>query len=120
MMKMMKRSENTPDVPSPLPPTEHEAKEQSFGVAVRRAVDDLFTYQPIAEALAGTEGDDEVEHFVGVWKQGLAEFLAGTGEMAVEEFIKDFERFQSERSTVSAADTRQDVIPRIEGNGSEK
>ncbi|MCB0173220.1 MAG: hypothetical protein KDJ97_22035 [Anaerolineae bacterium] len=106
--------EQQPDQSSSLEPTVEEQREQAFGIAMRRAVDDLFTNQPIADALAGTEGDTEVEHFIGVWKQGLVEFLAGTGEMAVEEFIKDFERFQIERRAALTTDSRADVAPRID------
>ncbi|MCB0167865.1 MAG: hypothetical protein KDI79_26800 [Anaerolineae bacterium] len=112
--------EQQPNQSSPLEPTVEEQREQAFGMAMRRAVDDLFTNQPIADVLAGTEGNTEVEHFIGVWKQGLVEFLEGTGVMAVEEFVKDFERFQNERKAGPTADTRQDVALRIDENGAEK
>ena len=106
--------EQQPDQSSSLEPTVEEQREQAFGMAMRRAVDDLFTNQPIADALAGTEGDTEVEHFIDVWKQGLVEFLEGTGKMAVEEFIKDFDRFHTERRAALTADSREDIAPRID------
>jgi hypothetical protein len=75
------------------PPVE-EDPEMCFSGALTNLVDDLFTCQPIAEALRGTEGVEQIESFVKDWKQGLTEYLQETMEIVVENFAIDLKRFQ--------------------------
>jgi len=66
---------------------------------LRNLVDDLFTCQPIAEALQGIESDDDTEAFVNDWKQGLTQHLQETMEIVVENFVIDLKRFQLGQTT---------------------
>ncbi len=99
-------------------PPEELIVETSFATAIRRTIDDLFTRQDIAEKLQETQEDEEVESFVEGWKQSLTLHLEETAEVAVENFLTDFDRFQAAREPTSSPlpqqrtdiDNRVDVI----------
>lgn len=67
--------------PEPNPAT---AAEMAFGVAMRRAVDDLFVCQAITERLHAVDvGDESVAAFIDAWKQRLTDHLTESAELAV-------------------------------------
>lgn len=100
-----------------LPPSKEAQQEQSVGAAMSKAVDDLFTCEAIAAKLAREQADEEVGLFVDAWKQRLVESLEGTCLSAVDTFLNDFDRFQSERraptGSIDLAE-KGDIAPRIE------
>ncbi|MCB0171326.1 MAG: hypothetical protein KDJ52_17155 [Anaerolineae bacterium] len=71
--------------PEPNPTT---ASEMTFEAAMRRAVDDLFVCQAIAERLHAVDGGDEsVAAFIDAWKQRLTEHLTESAELAVSTVV---------------------------------
>ncbi|MCG3209289.1 MAG: hypothetical protein FOGNACKC_02910 [Anaerolineae bacterium] len=82
-----------------------------------KAVDDLFTVEAIAAKLAREQADEEISLFVDTWKQRLVEILEGTCLSAVETFLNDLDRFQSERRQLTGSlnlTEKGDIAPRIE------
>ncbi|NIP22270.1 MAG: hypothetical protein GWO38_00275 [Phycisphaerae bacterium] len=79
----------------------------SFAATLWNVVDDLFTCQKIAEALQGTEGDEDVADFVQQWKQGRAKHLQETTQLAVESFLAHLERFQADREAIPSPSLNQ-------------
>lgn len=68
--------------PAALNPTKEAVSEMSFGAAMRRAIDDLFTNRAIAEKVQAIPANDVLPILLETWKQGLADRLqAEAGSM---------------------------------------
>lgn len=80
----------------PLLPSEHETKEMSVAVALRKVVDDLFTCKAVAEKLQGTEGDQQAEALVSHHKQILIEHLEEIAWRGVDEFLAHYDHLQAQ------------------------
>jgi hypothetical protein len=93
------RTEDRPGHHRQAEPSIEDDPELSFSGALRDLVDDLFTCQPIAEALQGVERDEAIEAFVNDWKQGLTQHLQEMMEIVVETFLIDLKRFQLGQTT---------------------
>ena len=70
----------------PLPP-EEESWEMSFEMAMRKAVDDLFTCEAIGDRVKSIEDEERVEHFLDHHKQILIEHLVETAGRTVNEIV---------------------------------
>lgn len=77
-------------------PSEHETKEMSVAVALRKVVDDLFTCKAIAGKMEGSEGNERVEALVSHHKQVLVEHLEETAWRGVAEFLAQLEHLQAQ------------------------
>ncbi len=99
--------EDRPEHHPPAPPSPEDNPEMSFAATLWNVVDDLFTCQKIAEALQGTEGDEDVADFVQQWKQGRAKHLQETTQLAAESFLAHLERFQAGREAIPSPSLNQ-------------
>jgi len=78
---------NHPESDSHLEPQEHEVEEMSFETAMKRAVDDLFTYEPISKRLQESDRQQEFEGLLSLRKQILVERLVETAYREVDELV---------------------------------
>lgn len=81
---------------TPLNPSKEAISEMSFGAAIRRAIEDLFTYQAIAEKVQTIPPNDVLETLVETWKQGLATRLQGEAQATVENVSAILDLLQSD------------------------
>ena len=97
-------------------PSEQEIKEMSVAVALRKLVDDLFTHRGIAEKLARTEGDEQIEALLDHHKQVVVEHLEETAWRAVDNFLVQLDDLPTKPETPfpSLPDQRNDVSNRVE------
>ena len=79
--------EERPELQPNLGPSENEQEENSFGNAIRLAVDNLFTRQDIADRLQGNREDDQIKTLLLDSKRDLVERLVETAEQSVEGFF---------------------------------
>ena len=93
------RTEDRPGHQRQAEPPVGDDPELTFSGALRDLVDDLFTCQPIAEALQGVERDEAIEAFLNDWKGGLTRHLQETMEIVIENFLIDLTRFQLGQTT---------------------
>jgi hypothetical protein len=111
-MSVEKRSEDQPY----LEPTVEEQWEKSFGVAIRKAIDDLFTYQPIAERLQQSEGDERAKLLVSEHKLILVEQIEELAGRTITELLDQLSPPQAQPGLPLSAlpDWREDVDNRVE------
>ena len=70
----------------PESPKEEE-REMSFATAIRRVVDDRFTYEDVQTKLRGLEDNEQMEDLLEDSKKQIAQLLLETAEHSVEEFL---------------------------------
>lgn len=76
--------EHKPAGLDPLAPAPETVREMSFGTAVRKAVDDLFTCADIAQKVQALPPNDVVPVLLAAWKQGLTAHLQQQAQAMVE------------------------------------
>lgn len=79
-----------------LPPSEQEVKEMSVTAALRKIVDDLFTYETVAEKLQDTEGNERIEALVSHHKLLLVEHLEETAWRGIDEFLAQLDNLHAQ------------------------
>ena len=107
----MRQPEQQPDNQEPLEPTQEDQREQSFGTAMRQAVDDLFTYEPIAEKLRELKEDERIQVLIERRKQALVDALEEQGWRSVDDVLAELEHFQKNPDELASLgfDKRNDV-----------
>jgi hypothetical protein len=80
---------------APFEPSKKVASEMSFGAAMRRAVDDLFTYQAIGEKLPAGPKDEGIDALLETWKQGLTLHLQEAAQGMVQHVVANLNLIQS-------------------------
>lgn len=91
-----------------LQPPKEVSEEMSLGSVLRRLVDDLFTYQTVAEKIQGLNAGDALPALVETWKQGLTQHLEETVYQSVENVVALLDLLQSGESTHLTALERQE------------
>lgn len=87
--------ERQPVSPDPLAPTPETVAEMSFGTALRKAVNDLFTCEAIAQKVQALPTTDVVPALLDTWKQGLVSHLQTQAQTTVEGVIANLTLLQS-------------------------
>jgi hypothetical protein len=90
--------EHQPTGHDPLEPAQGTVTEMSFGTAVRKAVDDLFTCEAIAAKLQEIPANDAVPALLESWKQGLTSHLQTHAQTTVENVVANLTLLQSGES----------------------
>ena len=95
--------------PEPYPdPPKQLLQEISLGTALRRIVDDLFTYQAIAERLHGIAADNAIEQLIETWKQGLTHHLEETAQASLQNVVAVLDLIQAGGGPPITVEERQD------------
>lgn len=81
------------------PPSKETTEEMSLGVSLRSLVDDLFTYQTVAEKLKGINAGDTLPALVENWKQGLTQHLEETVHRSVDSVVSLLDLLQGGDTT---------------------
>jgi hypothetical protein len=93
----------------PLAPSSHprveDNREYSFPTSLRRAVDTLFTYQPIATTLQEAPQDEPTAEFIELWKQGMTTYLEETATAAVSSCLDVLDRFKAGQTVRTRGET---------------
>jgi hypothetical protein len=76
-------------------PPKDAVEEMALGTVLRHLVDELFTYQPVAEKLRGLDAGDALPALVETWKQGLTQHLEETVHHSVGNVVAILELLQS-------------------------
>jgi hypothetical protein len=71
--------------------SKEEEREMSFATAIRRVVEDRFTYEDVQTKLEGLEDNEKVEEFLEDSKKQITELLLETTEHSVEDFLTGFD-----------------------------
>jgi hypothetical protein len=87
-------AEHRPDHQYPNPSKEDD-QEMSLGTALRQMIDDLFTYQTVAEKLHRLNAGDALPALVETWKQGLTQHLEETVHQSVENVVAILDLLQN-------------------------
>jgi hypothetical protein len=92
--------EALPTSPPPTHPRVEDSSEHSFAASLHRAVETLFTYQPIATAFQEASQDEDTAQFLELWKQGITTYLEETAAAAVSTCLDVFTQFKSGQNPV--------------------
>jgi hypothetical protein len=98
-----------------IPPFEQEVKEMSVAAALRKLVDDLFTYETVAEKLQDTAGNERIEVLVSHHKLLLVEHLEETAWRGIDEFLAQLDNLHAQPGLPlsPAPDPRDELDHRI-------
>ena len=100
--------ENRPQLQAHPEPSGEVASEMSFTAALKRAVDDLFTYQAIADRLHDRQGDDQMAALLDTWKQGLTHHLQDAAQDMVRHVAATIDLIQFSASAPLTETERQE------------
>jgi hypothetical protein len=89
-------------------PPKNAVEEMALGTVLRHLVDELFTYQPVAEKLRGLEAGDALPALVETWKQGLTQHLEETVHHSVGNVVAILDLLQSGEPTPLTATEQQE------------
>ncbi len=92
--------EHQPTAPDPLAPASETVTEMSFGTALRKAVEDLFACEAIAQKVQALPSNDVIPVLLDTWKQGLVSHLQTQAQTTMEGVVANLTLLHSGGSEV--------------------
>lgn len=92
---------------------EHQLKEMSLSVALRKVADDLFTYETVAEKVQGSADEEQITALIEHYKQVLVEHWTETGWRTIEDFRAHIDSLAPETDLSAPTPSRDDAAPRL-------